>query len=176
MNDFWIILTGSLVAINCGMLGVFLILRKMAMIGDAISHAVLPGIVVAYLLAQSRNAIFTLLGAALFGLLTTFLIELFYKRARLQSDASIGITFTWLFAIGVILVTAFTGNIDLDQECVLYGDIAYVPFDLWYVGDQSIGPAPNSKSTGIGRVEAGDKETSKAKTQKREDKKQPFTK
>lgn len=140
MNDFWIILTGSLVALNCALLGVFLILRKMAMVGDAISHAVLPGIVIAFLIANSRNSIFMLIGAAAFGVLTTLLIELFYKKARLQSDASIGITFTWLFAIGVILVTAFSGNVDLDQQCVLYGDIAYVPFDAWIVGDLNLGP------------------------------------
>lgn len=143
MNDFWIILTGTLVAANCGVLGVFLVLRRMSMIGDAISHAVLPGIVLAYLVSQSRNSIAILIGAALFGLLTTFLIELLYKRARVPADASIGITFTWLFAIGVILVSAFSGNVDIDQECVLYGDIEYVPFDLLYLGDgQSIGPAP----------------------------------
>ncbi len=141
MSDFWIVLTGSLVAVNCAILGVFLILRKMAMVGDAISHAVLPGIVIAFLIANSRNSLFMLMGAAAFGVLTTMLIELFYKKARLQSDASIGITFTWLFAIGVILVTAFSGNVDLDQECVLYGDIAYVPFDSWILGSTNLGPA-----------------------------------
>ncbi|MFT5903899.1 MAG: manganese/zinc/iron transport system permease protein, partial [Flammeovirgaceae bacterium] len=56
MNDFLIILEGSLVAVSCGLLGVYLILRKMAMVGDAISHAVLPGIVIAYLVAQSRSS------------------------------------------------------------------------------------------------------------------------
>jgi manganese/zinc/iron transport system permease protein len=142
MNDLWIIITGTLVAVNCGLLGCFLILRRMAMVGDAISHAVLPGIVIAYLLSGTRNSIFMLAGAAGFGLLTTFLIELLYKKARLQSDASIGITFTWLFAIGVILVSAFSGNVDLDQDCVLYGDIAYIPFDLLYFGNQTFGPTP----------------------------------
>ncbi len=142
MTDFWIIATGVLVAVNCGLIGVFLILRRMAMVGDAISHAVLPGIVAAYLISNSRNSFIMLLGAAVFGMLTTFLIELFYKRARLQADASIGITFTWLFAIGVIMVSLFSGNVDLDQDCVLYGDIAYVPFDLIYYDDANLGPAP----------------------------------
>lgn len=142
MNDVWIIITGTLVAVNCALLGVFLILRKMSMVGDAISHAVLPGIVIAYLIADSRNAVAMLIGAAGFGLITTFLIEWFYRRARIQADASIGITFTWLFAIGVILVSAFAGNVDLDQECVLYGDIAYVPFDLLFWNDRAFGPVP----------------------------------
>lgn len=141
MSDFWIILTGALVAVNCGLLGAFLLLRRMAMTGDAISHAVLPGIVAAYLVSGSRNSVVMLIGAAVFGLLTARLIELFKKRARLQADASIGITFTFLFAVGVVLVSAFSGNIDLDQECVLYGDIAFVPFDLLYRGTTNLGPA-----------------------------------
>jgi len=134
MEAFWIILTGSLIAISCGLLGAFLVLRKMAMIGDAISHAVLPGIVLAYLLSGSRETLPMLLGAAVLGVLTTVLIELFYHKAGLQMDASIGITFTWLFALGIILISLFAGQVDLDQDCVLYGEIAYVPLDLWVSG------------------------------------------
>jgi len=101
------------------------------MVGDAISHAVLPGIVVAFLLTGSRDSITMLLGAGIIGVLTTFLIEFFHSKGKLQTDASIGVTFTWLFAIGVILISVFAGKVDLDQECVLYGEIAYVPLDLW---------------------------------------------
>lgn len=140
MEAFWIILCGSLIAISCGLLGSFLVLRKMAMVGDAISHAVLPGIVLAYLFSGSRGTIPMLIGAAALGVLTTLLIELFYKKARLQIDASIGITFTWLFAIGIILISVFAGQVDLDQDCVLYGEIAYVPLDLWIIGEQNFGP------------------------------------
>ncbi len=129
MVDLYIILTGALVA-GCGaLLGSFLLLRKMTMVGDAISHAVLPGIVLAYLITTSRSSFFMLLGAAAFGMLTTVLIEVLHKRAKLQEDASIGISFTWLFAIGVILVSQFGSTVDLDQDCVLYGEIAFVPLD-----------------------------------------------
>ncbi|MCG8385757.1 MAG: metal ABC transporter permease [Cytophagales bacterium] len=131
MEALQIILAGSLVAITCGLLGCYLILRKMAMVGDAISHAVLPGIVIAFLISGSRDSVIMLLGAGLIGIFTTFLIEFFHKRGRLQTDASIGVTFTWLFAIGVILISAYAGKVDLDQDCVLYGEIAYVPIDLW---------------------------------------------
>lgn len=130
MTDaFWIILTGSLVGVTAALLGCFLILRKMAMVGDAISHAVLPGLVVAYLFTGTLNSLPMLIGAAGMGLLATFLIETFQKQGNLQSDASIGVTFTWLFAVGVILISAFTGQVDLDLDCVLYGEIAYVPLD-----------------------------------------------
>lgn len=123
------ILAACLVAVPCALLGSYLILRKMAMIGDAISHAVLPGIVIAFLITGgSREPVTMLIGAGALGLLTTFLIEFFHKKGNLQTDASIGVTFTSLFALGVILVALKANNVDLDQECVLYGDIAYVPF------------------------------------------------
>ncbi|MBL7843443.1 MAG: metal ABC transporter permease [Cyclobacteriaceae bacterium] len=129
-NDLSIILTASLVSASCALLGCFLILRKMAMVGDAISHAVLPGIVIAFLISGSRDSFTMLLGAGIIGMFTTFLIEFFHKKARLQTDASIGVTFTWLFAIGVVLISLFAGKVDLDQDCVLYGEIAYVPLDV----------------------------------------------
>ncbi|ALJ01580.1 metal ABC transporter permease [Rufibacter tibetensis] len=131
MDAFWIILTGALVAICCSLLGCFLILRRMAMVGDAISHAVLPGIVLAFLFSGSREVWTMLIGAALLGVACTFLIEFFHKKANVQADASIGVTFTWLFALGIILISVFAGKVDLDQDCVLYGEIAYVPLDIW---------------------------------------------
>jgi manganese/zinc/iron transport system permease protein len=140
MNDLYIILTASLVASACALLGCFLILRQMAMVGDAISHAVLPGIVLAFLISGSRDSITMLIGAGLIGILTTFLIEFFHKKAKLQTDASIGVTFTWLFAVGVVLISLFAGKVDLDQDCVLYGEIAYVPLDTLIIGDESYGP------------------------------------
>ncbi len=141
MNAFWIILTGSLVATCCSLLGCYLILRRMAMVGDAISHAVLPGIVIAFLVTGSRDSVPMLIGAGLLGVLTTFLIEFFHRFARVQADAAIGVTFTWLFAIGIILISVFAGQVDLDQDCVLYGEIAYIPLDLWITeGGYNMGP------------------------------------
>jgi manganese/zinc/iron transport system permease protein len=130
MEALYIILTASVIAVSCSLLGSFLILRKMAMVGDAISHSVLPGIVIAFLISGSRDNVAMLIGAAAVGVLTTVMIEVLHKKARLQEDASIGLTFTWLFALGVILITAYTQQVDLDHECVLYGEIAYVPLDL----------------------------------------------
>ena len=131
MNDIYIISTAALVSISCALLGCYLILRRMAMVGDAISHAVLPGIVIAFLVSGARDSVTMLIGAGLIGIVTTFLIEFLHKKAKLQTDASIGVTFTWLFAVGVVLISLFAGKVDLDQDCVLYGEIAYVPLDLW---------------------------------------------
>lgn len=139
MSDIWIILTGALVASACGIVGCFLVLRKMAMIGDAISHSVLPGIVIAFLISGSRDSLFMLLGAAGIGLITVLLIQLFHQSG-LQSDAAIGVVFTALFAIGIILVSLYTRDIDLDLDCVLYGEIAYVPWNTLQIGGIDIGP------------------------------------
>ncbi len=141
MDSLIIIVTGSLVAICCGLLGSFLILRKMAMVSDAISHAVLPGIVIAYMVMGADQTIWMLIGAGLVGMVTTFLIEFFHQKGKLQTDASIGVTFTWLFSLGVILVSFYAGDAHIDQDCVLYGEIAYVPLDLIITDSgQVIGP------------------------------------
>ena len=143
MDAFYIILTGSLVALCCGLLGSFLLLRQMAMVGDAISHAVLPGIVIAFLLSGSRDSLPMLAGAAALGVLATVLIEWLHRVGRVQADASIGLSYTTLFAIGIILISLFARQVDLDQECVLYGEIAYVPLDLWILDSGlSLGPRP----------------------------------
>ncbi|WP_232695405.1 metal ABC transporter permease [Brevibacillus daliensis] len=139
MNSFWIILTGSLVAATCGFLGCFLILRRMAMLGDAISHAILPGIAIAFLLTGGRDSIAMLVGAAVIGLLTVFLIQLFHQSG-VKSDAAIGVTFTALFAIGVVLISLYGSHIDLDLDCVLYGEIAYVPWDTLVINGAEWGP------------------------------------
>lgn len=138
----WILLTGVLVAASCGLLGTFLVLRKMSLLGDALSHAVLPGIAIAFFLSGSRAILPMFLGAAAFGLLTTMLVEALHRRWRVPEDASIGIVFTALFALGVVLISAYAGQVDLDQECVLYGEIAYTPWDTLLWGDTNLGPRP----------------------------------
>jgi manganese/zinc/iron transport system permease protein len=139
MNDFWILLTAALVACSCSLVGCFLILRKMAMIGDAISHSVLPGIVIAFLLSGSRDSFWMMLGASVLGLITVFLIQLF-QQSGVQADASIGVVFTALFSIGVVLVSLYTRQVDLDLDCVLYGEIIRVPWDTITLAGMDIGP------------------------------------
>lgn len=139
MSDFWILLTGALVASCCGILGVFLVLRKMAMIGDAISHSVMPGIVIAFLISGSRDSLLMMFAALLCGLLTTFLIQMF-QQSGIQSDASIGVVFTALFAIGVVLVSLYARQVHLDQDAILYGEIAYVHWNVWEFGGMNMGP------------------------------------
>jgi manganese/zinc/iron transport system permease protein len=139
VNDFIIILTGAMAASACGILGCFLVLRRMAMIGDAISHSVLPGIVIAFLISGTRDSLAMLLGASILGLVTVFLIQMFHQSG-VQADASIGVVFTALFALGVVLVSVYTRQVDLDLDCVLYGEIAYTPLNTLTMFGVDVGP------------------------------------
>jgi len=128
-NGLWIIFTGIVVSTMGALLGSFLVLRRMAMIGDAISHAVLPGLFIGYAISGTRDNFALLVGAAAFGLLTSILIQYLNKNIRLQSDASIGLVYTLLFSIGVVLISAYAGNSDFDADCVLFGEIAFIPLN-----------------------------------------------
>lgn len=122
----WMVLMAFLVTATCGLIGNYLILRRMALVGDAISHSVLPGLAVAYLITQELSLPVMMLGALGAGLLTTVLIEFIHTRSRIKSDAAIGITFCTLFAFGVVLINVFASRVHLDAECVLYGELSYL--------------------------------------------------
>ena len=130
-TTFWIVLMGFLITATCGLIGNYLILRRMALVGDAISHSVLPGLAIAFLLAHSLSTLPMFLGALGAGIVTTVMIELIHKKTRVKQDSAIGITFSTLFAIGVILISfGQTDAVHLDAECVLYGEIGFVPLVL----------------------------------------------
>jgi manganese/zinc/iron transport system permease protein len=128
-DDAWIILAASLCAVACAVTGVYLVLRRLSMLGDAISHAILPGLAGAFLLSGSRSTAAMLLGAGAVGVLTALLSSGVRKLARVQEDAALGVVFTALFALGVILISWVARDIDLDPGCVLYGLLEFTPFD-----------------------------------------------
>ncbi|MEJ6798593.1 MAG: metal ABC transporter permease [Crocinitomicaceae bacterium] len=140
LNDILNISTALLIAWSCSLLGVFLVLRKMVMVGDAISHSVLPGVVIAFLVGSYSSSSLVLIGAAVFGVLTTIIIDFLYRKLKLQEDASIGLTFTWLFALGVILITVFAdGNSHIDKDCVLFGELGLTFLDKIIIGGRLLG-------------------------------------
>ncbi|MDP2136224.1 MAG: metal ABC transporter permease [Candidatus Didemnitutus sp.] len=137
----WIMLMGFFVTAACGLVGNYLLLRRMALMGDAVSHSVLPGLVIAFLLSQSRGTGVMFLGALVAGVFATVVIELIHTKSRVKQDAAMGITFSTLFAIGVVLTAVYADKVDLDAECVLYGEIAFVPLEpMVALGGLSIGP------------------------------------
>ncbi|MEC1753463.1 metal ABC transporter permease [Bacillus mojavensis] len=137
--ETWIIATGILVGVSCALIGTFLVLRRMAMLADAISHTVLLGIVGAFLVTKSLDGIPMFIGAAVSGLLTAFLVQLLHSKG-VQSDAAIGVVFTSLFAVGVILLSVYGANAHLDIEHSLMGEIAFVPWNTVTIFGVDIGP------------------------------------
>ncbi|MCY8106214.1 metal ABC transporter permease [Bacillus mojavensis] len=137
--EAWIIATGILVGVSCALIGTFLVLRRMAMLADAISHTVLLGIVGAFLVTKSLDGIPMFIGAAVSGLLTAFLVQLLHSKG-VQSDAAIGVVFTSLFAVGVILLSVYGANVHLDIEHSLMGEIAFVPWNTVTIFGVDIGP------------------------------------
>lgn len=122
--DFFPLLAGIFAALSCGLLGNFLVLRRQSLMGDAISHAVLPGLVGAFLLAQSRNAWVMFAGATLSALLTVALTEIIKRLGRVEPGAAMGVVFSVLFALGVyMLESGALRGIDLDADCVLHGNL-----------------------------------------------------
>ncbi|MDP9424768.1 MAG: metal ABC transporter permease, partial [Actinomycetota bacterium] len=139
-GDLVVILTAVLVAVPCALLGTLLVLRQMSMMGDAISHAVLPGIVIAFFISESLGPVVSVVGAGIFGVLTALLVEALRNTGRVKEDSSIGIVFTALFALGVFLVSKFASSVHLDLQHVLYGEIAYAPINPLLVGTLDLGP------------------------------------
>lgn len=115
-------LAGTLACLSCALVGNFLVLRRMSLVGDAISHSVLPGLVVAFMLTGTRAAFPMFVGAAAAGLLTVGLVELLRRYARIEPGAAMGVVFSVLFALGVLLLERGAGrHVDLDADCVLNG-------------------------------------------------------
>lgn len=126
--DAIIILTALCIAIPNSVLGGFLVLRKMSMIGDALSHAVLPGIAIAFFITGETNSVWALQLATVIGVISVLFIQAISGKGGTQKDAAIGIVYTLSFSIGIILTSYGAQNADLDVECVLFGDIGNIPF------------------------------------------------
>lgn len=141
--SMWIVIMGALVGAACGIIGNYLLLRRMALVGDAISHSILLGLIVAFLIFKHVDTPIMFAGALGAGLLTVAIIEFIHKQTRVKVDSAICIAFTTLFALGVTLVSSAEagGPVHIDADCVLYGDIALVPLEpplMW--GHIALGP------------------------------------
>lgn len=116
--DLFTIIIAVVVSVSCGLLGVFLVIRKMSMLVDAISHTVLLGIVLAYMVVKDLGSPFILLGATLIGVLTVFLIEGLVNTKRVNGDAATGTIFPFLFSIAIILITTKYKSTHLDSHAI----------------------------------------------------------
>ncbi|MAP81709.1 MAG: zinc ABC transporter permease [Aequorivita sp.] len=130
----------AIVAIACAIPGVFLVLRKMSLISDAISHAILPGIVIGFFITQDLNSPILILLAAFMGVITVVLVEFIQKTNLVKEDTAIGLVFPILFSIGVILIAKNANDVHLDVDAVLLGELAFAPFDRLLIDGTDWGP------------------------------------
>jgi manganese/zinc/iron transport system permease protein len=135
--DTWIVVTAALAAMACALPGNFLVLRRQSMMGDALSHTVLLGLVVAFLVthrlltagwisndaynASQNTTMFA--GAMLFGVLSAVLTEWIHKLGRVEASAALGVVFTTLFALALLLIRVAADGVHIDADCVLYGEV-----------------------------------------------------
>ncbi len=138
-----------LVAVSCALPGTFLVLRRMAMMSDAISHSILLGIVLAFFATGDLTSPFLVAAAAATGVMTVSLVELLNRTGLVREDAAIGLTFPALFSAGVILVARYAGSIHLDTDSVLLGELAFAPFNRFVVLGYDIGPRALYMMAGI---------------------------
>jgi manganese/zinc/iron transport system permease protein len=143
-----IALVASVTAMACALPGTLLVLRRMALMSDAISHSILPGIVIGVLLGGSVKSPYALLGAVLAGLVLVGLVEVLLRSRRVHADAAIGLVFPVLFSIGVLLVARFAGRIHLDTDAVLLGELAFAPLDRLSLHGTDLGPRSLWTATG----------------------------
>ncbi|RDK88387.1 metal ABC transporter permease [Marinirhabdus gelatinilytica] len=133
-------LIAAVVAMACAIPGVFLVLRKMALISDAISHSILPGIVLGFFITHDLNSPLLILLAACTGVITVVLVEAIQKTGLVKEDTAIGLVFPALFSIGVILIAKNANDVHLDVDAVLLGELAFAPFDRLLMGGVDVGP------------------------------------
>ncbi len=133
-------LIACLVAIACAIPGTFLVLRKMALITDAISHSILPGIVIGFFITHDLSSPLLIILAAASGVITVILVEFIQKTGLVKEDTAIGLVFPTLFSIGIILISQNANDIHLDIDTVLLGELAFAPFDRLFIGQIDLGP------------------------------------
>ncbi len=138
-----------LTAVAASIPGSLLVLRRMALVSDAISHAILPGIAIAFFVTHDLSSPLLLVAAAATGVVTVALIEAINRSRLVPEDAAIGLVFPALFAFGVILISGYAGDVHLDTDAVLLGELAFAPFDRLVVGDLDLGPVALWSMAGI---------------------------
>jgi len=136
-----IMMIAVLTAVTCCLPGVFLVLRGIAMMSDAISHAILLGIVVMFLLIKSLTSPLLIMGAAASGVVTVLCTQMIIKSKRLKQDAAIGLVFPLFFSVGVMLVSQYARNVHLDSDMVLLGELAFTPFNRFIWNGIDCGPS-----------------------------------
>lgn len=144
-QTFWVVLMGFVVIALCGVVGNFLLLKRMVLLGDAMSHSLLFGIAAVFVFLATTSAPIMFAAAVITGLLTAWVTQLLTRVSCVKEDAAMCVVFTTLFSTGVLLLSTAqgTGNVHLDLDAVLFGELAFVTLkESLVVGGLDLGPGP----------------------------------
>lgn len=140
MLIFWTILIAILTAVACSICGVYLVVKRETFLSEGLSHAVLPGILVAFLVFQDRTSPWLIITAGLSGLVMVWLVQLITNTKLVEKDAALGIVFSGLFSIGVILSRLNLKNVHFHADCIIDGNLEYAPLKGLSIGGYYLGP------------------------------------
>lgn len=136
----WSLVIAVLTALTCSLCGVFLVVKRESLVSEALSHAVLPGIVVAFLIFEDRSSPWLIISAGLMGLLMVWLVQLIKQTRLVEGEAALGIVFSALFSVGIILASLKLGQTHFHAECIIDGNLASAALKSARWGDTDLGP------------------------------------
>ena len=136
----WTLVIAILTAVACSLCGVMLVVKREAFIAEGLSHAVLPGIIFAFLIFQDRSSPWLILAAGLSGLVMVWLVQLVVATRRVYVDAALGIVFSAMFSVGVLASSLRLKNVHFDAHCIIDGNLAFAPLNRFLVGGVDLGP------------------------------------
>ena len=136
----WTLAIAVLTAIACALCGTFLVVKREAFVSEGLSHAVLPGILVAFLIFQDRGSPLLILSAALAGLIMVLLVQAICRAGLVDRDAALGIVFASLFSVGIILSSLHLRNVHFHAHCIIDGNLANAPLTEFHVAGVNLGP------------------------------------
>ncbi|MEL7499756.1 MAG: metal ABC transporter permease [Planctomycetota bacterium] len=136
----WTFGIAILTAIACALVGVMLVVKREAFISEGLSHSVLPGIILTFLVFRDRSSPLLIISAGLSGLLMVWLVQLIVRTGRVKKDAALGIVFSGMFSIGIIASSLKLKNVHFHAHCIIDGNLAFAPIDHLQIGGYDFGP------------------------------------
>ena len=138
----WTFVIAIVTSLACAVAGVLLVVKREAFISEGLSHAVLPGVILAFLVFEDRSSPLLIICAALAGLLMVWLVQLLVRTGKVKQDAALGIVFSGMFSVGVILSSLRLKNVHFHADCIIDGNLAFAalePFECWgfYLGPRA---------------------------------------
>jgi len=140
MIEFWTLAISVVTAAACALTGTFLVLKREALVSEGLAHAVLPGIVIAYVITESRTSPLLIAGAAAMGLAMVLLVQAIRRTGIVDRDASLGVVFPALFSIGVLLANAELSGVHFHADCIIDGNLSLSVLDGVQLGGRNLGP------------------------------------